>query len=236
MKNDNSYLKFIYYLFTFFLCVISAVPIFSILPDWQSLIFIFFTGLGLALSSITDSNIQSGMKKFSVLFLGTIITLALMKIPLQQSALPYLMMLFLLIIMVTSFIVEDYHRMGPIHFESIFFLIFSTCLPLEVDPRVQGLILSIALFIVLFLLQLTHALSSSKSSESVYVFTNINLFKRIMLSLLFTGIILGISWLLFFLVPKFSFKLNPDRAGSSAVDFKITQDAEVRLAFLKGDS
>jgi len=155
------------------------------------------------------------------------------KFSLQQSSLPQLMLFFLAVIATSSFVVESSFKLSLIHFESIFLGIFSTCLPLNINPVFQAVFLGGLLFFIVFLLQITHIRTSSGKVDVQCVVTNINLSRRIVFSLIISFLVLALGLPLFFLVPKFAIKLDIDLRGGSTVDFKNVSKENLGLIIAK---
>ncbi len=227
MKNLQ--IKLLYYILTYFLCLIAALSIMPLLKFWYLVFFAITCGWGLFFSAHMQDQTKERLRFFIGIFLIIVFVFFSIKFSLDRSALPYLMLLFLLIIALSSFTVKNTFQINVVHFESLFLIVFSTCLPFAFQAGFRAMLLFICLFITVFLLQITHSKLNSEEVESGYIVTNINITRRFVLSFVLSIIIAFTAGPLIWLVPKFSISLNLDRRGSSVVDFKPAENENLRL-------
>ncbi|MBI4845166.1 MAG: hypothetical protein HY810_01610 [Candidatus Omnitrophica bacterium] len=227
--SKNPQFVLVYFLSTYLLCMLALLSVFPVIVPWQGILFAFICALGLIFSAKAQQGFKNYIRTLAALLLGIVVFIFLLKSPPQQSMLPDLMRLFLIIIAVNCFTVEESSRISLVHFGNIFFIVFSVCMPLVVNLQVQALIAALAIFLMVFLFQITHIVCSAKSSETRYIITNVSIFRRLVISLFFTIMIVLIALPLFLLVPKFAIKLDVKRNGASAVDFKAIDNAQLHL-------
>ncbi len=227
MKNLQ--VKLLYYILTYFLCLIAALSIMPLLKFWYLVFFAITCAWGMFFSAHMQDQTKQRIRSLIGIFLIIVFIFFLMKISPNRAALPYLMLLFLLVIALSSFTVKNTFQMNVVHFESLFLIIFSTCLPFAFSAGFRAILLFVSLFITIFLLQITRSKLSSEEVESAYIVTNINITRRFILSFLLSTIIVFVAGPLILLIPKFSISLNLDRRGSSVVDFKLDENENLRL-------
>ena len=227
MKNLQ--IKLLYYILTYSLCIIAALSVQPLLKFWYLVFFVIACAWGIFFSANTQDHTKERVRFLIGIFLIIVSVFFWFKVPLNRSALPLLMLLFLLIIALSSFTIKNTFHLSIVHFESLFLIIFSVCLPFSCPENFRALLLFSALFVIIFLLQITPSKTDSEQIESGYVFNNINISRRFTLTMLISIIIAFAAGPLIWLVPKFSISLKLDRRGSSVVDFRPDNNEKLGL-------
>ncbi|MBU4306031.1 MAG: hypothetical protein KJ893_10510, partial [Candidatus Omnitrophica bacterium] len=235
MKNSENNAIFFYYFLTYLIVCCAPIALMSLIPFWQMGIFAFLVAIGLGFSARAGTEIKQRVRTTAGLLLSIALVAFLIKSPPQQAILPDLMRFSLIVIVISSFMVENSFTLSLVHFETIFFVIFSACLPLSVSAHVRILLFAVMLFLSIFLLQLTHSIAPESSADIFAVAGSVSIIRSFFLSLIIMTAVILIAWPLLVIVPKFSMKFNLDRAGSSLVDFKIMPDKSTRLNLSPGE-
>ncbi|MFH1061287.1 MAG: hypothetical protein V1747_00170 [Candidatus Omnitrophota bacterium] len=227
MKDNR--LRSLYYGFTFLLCACAGLSAEALIGKLYFSIFLLGCGLGILFSSQATIDTKKNLRNIFgwILLIG--LPVFFWKIPLQQSTLPNLIKIFILLIIASCYIIENASMLSLVHFECIFITIFSACLPFIIHPRYQVALFSLGLFLIVVLLQITQIRFSADNQASQYVITNVSIPRRFILSFMLCLAIIGIGSLIFFIVPKYSFQLDFDLQGSSFVDFKLKPKSNLRL-------
>ncbi|MFH2137230.1 MAG: DUF4129 domain-containing protein [Candidatus Omnitrophota bacterium] len=234
MKKNN--VSVLYYILTFILCFAAILSVSQILEFWHIGAFLLMCAVGLMFSAASPEDLKKKIRTVAGIFLIGLVAFVLIRMPLQQPSLPALMQLFLFILGVNCFCVESDFRLTPVHFESIFIVIFSMCLPLPFPGRLQAIFMIGTLFLMLLLFQITQFSFTQQKSDKKFVFNNIRLGRRFLFSVMFLLIIGALALGITCLVPKFSFKMELGREGSSLVNFRLMPEADVKLNNIKSNA
>ena len=221
--------KSLYYILTYSLCIIAAFSIQPLMRFWYFVFFAIICAWGMFFSANTQEKPKERVRFFIGIFLIIVSIIFWFKFPLDRSSLPHLMLLFLLIIALSSFTIRNAFHLSVVHFESLFLIVFSACLPFSFPENFRALLLFSSLFVIILLLQITPSKAGIEEIEEACIFNNINIPRRLILTLFLTIIIAFASGWLIRLVPKFSISLNLDRRGSSVVDFKVDNNGNLSL-------
>lgn len=226
---NNNRLQSLYYWFTFLLCACAGLSAVSLIGKLYLSIFLLVCGLGIYFSSQAAADTKKKLRNIfgGILFIG--LPIFFWKISLQQSPLPYLIQVFLLLIIASCYIIENSSTLSLVHFECIFITIFSACLPFVIHPRYQVSLFGFGLFLIIVLLQITQIRFSSDQQDNQFIITNVSVSRKFILSFIISLLIAGIGSMIFFVVPKYSFQLDFDLRGSSFVDFKLKPKSNLRL-------
>jgi hypothetical protein len=227
MKENK--IKFLYYLCSFMLCVCAGISAAALVSLQVFIGFLMFCALGLLFSIKADIRVKIILRNIIGIIMLIGLPVFFWKFDPSQHVLPPLISLFLLILVASCFIVESSFTLSLIHFEAIFIIIFSACLPYVIEMRYQVLIFCSALFLIITLLQITHMKLGDKHQEQHNLITNISLSKRFILSFLICICVVGLGCLVFFIVPKYAFEIDLAARGSSFVDFKLYPKSDLRL-------
>ncbi|MBU1087453.1 MAG: hypothetical protein KKD05_08035 [Candidatus Omnitrophica bacterium] len=226
--NDNR-IKSLYFLFTFILCACAGLSAEPLIGKIYLAIFCIACALGITFSSQVSFELKKNLRKLFGWILLIALPVFFWKFTLQQSALPNLIRVFILLIIAGCFIIENPSALSLVHFECIFITIFSACLPFIIHPRYQVALFGLGLFVTVLLLQITQISASSENQASQYVISNVSITRRFILSFIISLLIVGIGTIVFFIVPKYSFQLDLDWGRASLVDFKLKPKSNLRL-------